>query len=141
MKRRALLLLAVVIGACFSADAAEAAAPRYIMVTGNGIAKTILLANWRENFALEMAVANAPKTDAPANLAVRPRLKLSLFWGWDEHRPKWPGEANQRGWLYPAVGSQPALVALKVDGSSKLRVATPPLLRILRNHSVPTRAR
>ena len=139
--RRLVALLAVTLGACALAGPANAAAPRYIMVTGSGISKPILLANWRENMALEMAIANAPKAAHPPGLSVRPRLELWLFWGWSERRPKRPEQANQHGWLYLAVGSQPALVALRVNGTSKLRVVSAPLERILERHGVPTRQR
>jgi hypothetical protein len=139
MRHRLLALLAVALGAGLLAGPASAAAPRYIMVSGRGIPKPILLADWRENMAIELAVANAATTAPPPGLSVRPRLALSLFWGWGGTPPKRPAQANQRGWLYLAVGSQPALIALKVNGSSALRVVPAPLLRILQRHAVPTR--
>jgi hypothetical protein len=138
MLRRPLALLAIAACACALADTARAAAPRYVMVSGSGLARPVMLASWRENLALETAIARAPHATAPAGVSARPRLRLSLFWGWGEHRPQWPGQANQRGWLYPATASQPAVVALRVDGSAALRVATAELLRILSRHGVPT---
>lgn len=137
MVRSILIALVVVIGAGIAAAGAQAGAPRYIMVSGRGIAAPILLANWRENGKLEAALSYAPEATSSTGLARRPRLRLSLFWGWDEHRPVRPGEANQHGWLYPASGAQPALVALRVDGRSSLRIATAPLLHILERHAVP----
>jgi hypothetical protein len=139
--RRCLISLAVGLGVLVLAGPASAAAPRYIMVSGTGIAKPILLASWHENQVLEMALANAPKTEQPSGLSVRPRLTLSLFWGWGEKRPTRPGQANQRGWLYLAVGSQPALIALRVNGSSRLRVVPASLVRLLQRHGVPMRQR
>ena len=140
MVRRLLAVLAVAGGACALTSSASAAAPRYIMVSGQGPGH-VMLANWRENLAFETAIANAPQAaGAGAGLRTRPHLRLSLFWGWDERRPQWPGQANQRGWFYPAVGSLPALVALRVDGSSVLRIATAQLLRILARHRVPVRS-
>jgi hypothetical protein len=139
--RRLLALLAVSLGAGALAAPANGAAPRYIMITGRGIPKPILLADWRENMAFELAIANAPKAARPPGLSVRPRVELWLFWGWGERRPKRPEQANQHGWLYLAVGSQPALVVLKVDGTSKPRLVSAPLRRILERHDVPTRRR
>jgi hypothetical protein len=141
MRHRLVALLAVALGACTLAGPASAAAPRYIMVSGGSLSRPILLADWRENMAIEQAVASALPAVPPTGLAVRPRLALSLFWGWGEKRPAHPAQANQRGWLYLAVGSQPALIALKVNGSSQLRVVPAALLIILRNHAVPTRQR
>jgi hypothetical protein len=137
MVRRILTALVVLIGAGIATAGAQAGAPRYIMVSGHGIAAPILLANWRENGKLETALSYAPEAAPSKSLARRPRLRLSLFWGWDEHRPARPGEANQYGWLYPASGTQPALVALMLDGRSSLRIATAPLLHILERHAVP----
>ena len=45
--------------------------------------------------------------------------------------------ANQRRWVYTAAGSRPALIALRVNGRSVLRVVNGPLLRILERHAVP----
>jgi hypothetical protein len=120
------------------APAADAAAPRYIMVTGPGISRPILLADWRENLAIETAVLLAPKAERPRDLPVRSRLTLSLFWGWGEHRPRSARQADQRGWLYPATAARPALIALRVNGRSPLRTVTGRLLRILQRHGVPT---
>jgi hypothetical protein len=140
MLRRLLAVLVVTALGCAFTSAAGAAAPRYIMVSGKGPGH-VMLANWRENLAIEMEIANAPRAkDAAAGLSARPRLRLSLFWGWGTQRPQWPGQANQRGWFYPAVGSQPALVALTVNGHPPLRVATSALLRILARHRVPVRS-
>jgi hypothetical protein len=138
MARRLIALLAVAVCAGALAGPASAAAPRYIMVSGGALAKPILLADWTENLRFETAVLLAPKVEHPAKLPLRSRLTLSLFWGWGEHRPKSPSQANQRGWLYPAAGSRPALIALGVNGRSQLRVVSGPLLRILERHAVPT---
>jgi hypothetical protein len=139
MMRRLTLALALGLGALVLAGPASAAAPRYIMITGPGIEKPILLANWRANGEFEIALANAAKAAAAPRAAVRTRLTLWLFWGWGEKRPTRPGQANQRGWLYPAAGSQPALIALRVNGTSRLRIIPASLLRSLERHGVPTR--
>ena len=55
---------------------AQAAAPNYILVTGPGLPRPILLANWTENLDLLLAVANAPKASRTTvqGLARRPVL-------------------------------------------------------------------
>jgi hypothetical protein len=136
-----LLAILAVVGSGVLAGTADAAAPRYIMVTGHGISKPILLADWSENMAFETALLTAPKAAAPDGLPLRSRLTLSLFWGWGDRRPRSPHLANQRGWLYPATGARPALIALRVNGTSALRVVTAPLLRILARHGVPATRR
>ncbi len=139
MPRRLVTLLAVAASSLVPAGTASAAAPRYIMVTGPGISKPILLADWRENLAIETAVLLAPRAERPHDLSKRSRLTLSLFWGWGKQRPRSPSQANQRGWLYPATRERPALIALRVNGRSPLRNVTGRLERILQRHAVPTR--
>jgi hypothetical protein len=139
MARRLIALLTVAVCAGVVAAPAAAAAPRYIMLSGGRLAQPILLADWTENLRFETAVLLAPKAAQPVKLPLRSRLTLSLFWGWGAHRPASPSQANQRGWLYPAAGSRPALIALRVNGRSQLRVVRGALLRILQRHAVPTR--
>jgi hypothetical protein len=107
------------------------------MVSGGALAKPILLADWPENLRFETAVLLARQAGHPAKLPLRSRLTLSLFWGWGGQRPKSPSQANQRGWLYPAAGARPALIALGVNGRSQLRIVSGRLLRILARHAVP----
>jgi hypothetical protein len=132
-------MLAVAASSLVLAGTSSAAAPRYIMVTGPGISKPILLADWSENLEVETAVLLAPRAERTHDLSRRSRLTLSLFWGWGERRPQSPSEANQRGWLYPATRDRPALIALRVNGRSPLRDVTGRLERILQRHAVPTR--
>ena len=138
MVRRLLVMLAVAGSSLVLVSSACAAAPRYIMVTGPGISKPILLADWNENLAIETALLLAPKVERPHRLSPRSRLTLSLYWGWGKARPRSPSQANQRGWLYPATDDRPPLIALSVNGRSPLRVVTGRLLRILQRHAVPT---
>ena len=133
-----LLALLAVAGSLLLVSSAGAAAPRYIMVTGPGISKPILLADWSENMAIETELLLAPKAERPRGLSSRSRLTLSLYWGWGQARPQSPGQANQRGWLYPAADGRPPVIALRVNGRSPLRVVTGRLLRILQRHAVPT---
>jgi hypothetical protein len=114
---------------------AQAAAPNYILVSGPGLAKPVLLADWWENHALLLAAANAPEASDRVfrGLARRPKLDLALFWYWsDRPRPTRPSQANQHGSFYPAHGSQPAVID---DELAPVRV-----LRIFRRHGIPDAA-
>jgi len=121
---------------------AKAAAPNYILVSGPGIKRPILLANWGENGALLSALVGVPraKSDVVRRLAQRPRFDLAEFWGWGGRpRPTRPGQANQHGWFYPAHGWRPPVIALMVDGYDFPRLVPARVLRILARHHVPLR--
>jgi hypothetical protein len=124
------------------ASAAEAAAPRYIMVSGPSLAKPVLLANWAENGRLVATLVNARRAggEAVRLLSKRPRLRLGLFWGWSEKpRPSRPGQANQTGWFYPSRRSQPPVIDLLVNGVRVPRIAPVQMLRVFARHGVPIR--
>jgi hypothetical protein len=121
---------------------AAAAAPNYILVTGPGLDRPVLLANWDENGALLSAVVTAPKVGRTVvrGLARRPRLLLSEFWGWGGMpRPTRPSQANQHGWFYPAHRRQPAVITVTVDWVMTPRLAPAQALAILARHGIPTR--
>jgi hypothetical protein len=50
-----------------------------------------------------------------------------------------PGQANQRGWFYPAHGAAPAVFAVMVDGTERPRLAPRRALSILARHGIPIR--
>jgi hypothetical protein len=138
---RTLTLAGAIAVALVLAPAVEAAAPRYILVSGPGIARPILLANWGENGTLLAALVTAPRARGQVvrRLGQRPRLRLGLFWGWpEERRPTRPSLANQKGWFYPIWRSQPAVVDLLVNGVRFPRIAPIRVLNILSRHGVPT---
>ena len=140
MRHRAILL--VLIAALALSGAASAAAPNYILVSGPGLSRPVLLGDWNENLSLLVAVAGAPRAKGSAvrGLARRPRLDLAEFWGWSEERkPTSPREANQHGSFFPARGRKPAVFVLMVNGLRIPRLAPPAALRILMRHGVPTR--
>jgi hypothetical protein len=62
---RSIIRAAAIVGALAAtlalASPAQAAAPTYILVSGPGLARPVLLANWRENLVLLSAVVNAPR--------------------------------------------------------------------------------
>jgi hypothetical protein len=136
---RRLIWSIALFGLLVVAAPAEAAAPRYIMVSGPGLVQPVTLANWRQNLDVMMEIVNGDKL-APqqrAGLADRPRLRLSLFWGWGGKPPKWPSQSNQTGWYWPASDGAPAIVATVIGGKRDARVASLKLLGILRRHHVP----
>jgi len=121
---------------------AHAAAPNYILVSGPGIKRPILLANWGENGALLSALVGVPRAESNVlrRLAQRPRFDLAEFWAWGGRpRPTRPGQANQHGWFYPAHGSRPPTIVLMVDGYNFPRLVPARVLRILPRHHVPLR--
>ena len=133
------ILLVVLIAAGIVAVPAQAAAPRYILVTGPGLPRPATLGNWMENLAFETSLLHArrPTSGWQDN---RPRYELALLWGVPAKPiPTRPNEANQHGWFYPAVGGRRAVVKLRVSGEDFPRVASPETLRILAPHGVPTR--
>jgi hypothetical protein len=97
---------------------ALAAGPRVMLVTGNGIQRQIVLADWAENQAIMMA-ATEPAAVTKESLADRPYYDVALFWG-----PEWaayvdsgqslaaltPAHATQHGRLYPATKTAPAIL-------------------------------
>jgi hypothetical protein len=118
---------------------AQAAAPRYILVSGSGLQRPATLGNWMENLAFVTSLLHArrPTSGWRDN---RPRYELALFWGVPARPvPARPADANQRGWFYPAIGGRRAVVKLRVSGKDFLRVAAAETLRILARHGVPTR--
>jgi hypothetical protein len=138
---RATAIAGAIAGLALAASA-HAAAPNYMLIHGPGLPKPILLPRWSENGAVLSTLVQAPyaRPQLVRQLRSRPRLGIALFWGWsDRPRPTSPGAANQRGWFYPADGSQPAVVALRVNGIDKPRLAPPRSLRILARYGVPIR--
>jgi hypothetical protein len=136
---RAWILIVVWLAAGVVAVPAQAAAPRYILVSGPGLQRPATLGNWTENLAFVTSLLHArrPTSGWPDN---RPRYQLALFWGVPAKPvPTQPSTANQYGWFYPATGGRRAVVKLRVSGEDFPRVATAETLRILARHGVPTR--
>jgi hypothetical protein len=128
--------------ALFFASSALAAAPNYILVSGPGLTRPVLLANWGENGALLSALVEAPRARGIAvrGLDQRPRFDLAVFWGWGgKPRPTRPNQANQHGSFYPAKGSRPPFIVMMIDGRKIPRLVPARVLTILARHGVPTR--
>ena len=89
-----------------------------------------------------MALLGAPKASPSVvrKLSARPRFGLALFWGWQGlPRPTGPANANQRGWLYPAHGTQPAVIKVMIGGQEGARIVPTRVLRIFKSHGTPVR--
>jgi hypothetical protein len=135
-------LLGAALVALTLAAPARAAAPNYILVSGPGLTRPVVLDDWDENLVLMSALAEAPKAGRAVvrRLARRPRFLLAEFWGWGGMpRPTSAAQANQRGWFYPARGRQPAVFRVMVDGTMAPRIAPARALAILAGHGIPTR--
>lgn len=136
---RRVVAVAVVAVCAVLAAPAYAAAPRYILVSGPGLTRPVLLGDWQENLRFLESLLPARKLPAfrPAG---RPRYDLALFWGVPAKPiPTRPRDANQHAWFYPAHAGRPAVVDLVLSGESAARVASPRALRILARHGIPTR--
>jgi hypothetical protein len=118
----------------------QAAAPNYILVSGPGLKRPVLLGDWSENGVLLSALVNAPKATRSVvlGLARRPRFDLAEFWGWGGRpRPTRPSQANQHGWFYPKHRSKPPVIVVTVNGEKLPRLVPTSVLEILRRHHVP----
>lgn len=137
---RALVVVAAVAVLCgVVAAPARAAAPRFILVTGPGLDRPVLLGDWSENLRLmeSLLPARRARGFSPSG---RPRYDLALFWGVPARPvPRRPREANQHAWFYPAHDGRPAVIDLMLSGARYPRLATSGALRILARHGVPTR--
>jgi hypothetical protein len=139
---RAAALVAALAALLVLAAPVHAAAPNYILVSGPGLKRPIILGNWSENGALLSALVNAPRAKGGVLLALarRPRFDLAEFWGWGSRpRPTRPSQANQHGWFYPAHGSKPPVIVLMVNGYRFPRLVPPAVVKILARHHVPLR--
>lgn len=143
-RRAAPILVALLVGAC-AAEAAEAAAPRLIMVSGPPLSSPVTLSNWNEIGSFVQAVANESPAVGRASLTGRPSLLLALFWDariWEPYVRQGrlaslrPDQANQFGRFYPATDGRPAAIDLPWAGRwpKQLNAAA---LAILERHGVP----
>ena len=132
--------MAAVAAALILASPVHASAPNYILVSGHGLKRPILLDNWNENAALLSALVDAPKAKRSVvlGLARRPRFDLAEFWGWGGRpRPTRPSQANQHGWFYPKQRSKPPVIVITVNGEKVPRLVPTTVLEILGRHHVP----
>jgi hypothetical protein len=139
---RGAALVAALAAVLLLAPPVHAAAPNYILVSGPGLERPILLGNWSENLSLLSALANAPRANrgVALTLARRPRFDLAEFWGWGSMPPPTrPSQASQHGWFYPAHRSKAPVIVAMVNGFRFPRLVPSPVLKILARHHVPLR--
>ena len=139
---RAAPLVAALAAVLVLAPPVHAAAPNYILVSGPGLKRPIILGSWSENGALLSGLVNAPRAKGMVALALarRPRFDLAEFWAWGSRpRPTQPSKANQHGWFYPAHRSKPPIMVLMVNGYRFPRLVPTAVVKILARHHVPLR--
>jgi len=143
---RTLAVAAVFLSAGFATgvESAHAAAPRIVIVSGTPLAHQVVISDWPAILRVVSRVVSA-RAVPRAQLAGRPRLRLSLFWG-----PRWndylaagkrasalrPRQADQRGAFYPAWHGRPAAIDLSWAGRWPRRVPNA-ALATLRRFGVP----
>jgi hypothetical protein len=144
MQRVLLLILAGLTAVAVVAPAAQAAAPRIVIVSGKPMAHQIAISNWTAIFRIIEPVASAPNVKR-TKLVGRPRLRLSMFWG-----PRWvdylaaghraaalrPQDADQQGSFYPAWHGRPAAIDLPWAGSWP-RLVPAKALATLKDYGIP----
>jgi hypothetical protein len=145
---RALRLAAVFAAALAFAPAAEAAAPRFIMISGLRLKQPVVLSDWNQNLRISAECASAFVVPA-SRLRNRSPYRVGEFWG-----PEWtrfldmggrpsdlkPSQANLVAAFYPARGRLPAVIrGITVFGRFAPRRAGPILLATLAAHGVRTR--
>ena len=135
----AVVVMLLAVAAALSASA-NAAAPRYILVSGPSLQRPVVLGDWNQNLALLTDLIPIRRPSPGWRTANRPRYKLALFWGVPSRPvPSDPSKADQVGWFYPAVDGRRAVVVLLVSGRDGPRIASRFALRILDRHGIPIR--
>ena len=147
MKLRVALLVAAVV-AISSASVAQAAAPRIVIISGQPLEQQVVISDWGKIVTIVDSAGVAGARPAPrTQLADRPRLRFSMFWGprWNEYlrsgKPAAalrPWQANQVGSFYPAWRGRPALLDLPWAGR-RPRPLSPRALSALKRSGVPIR--
>jgi hypothetical protein len=144
MRPLSVAVATIVAAGALAADAAQAAAPRIVIFSGKPVAHQIVISDWQAIFRLVDQIAPA-RVVRRAEVAHRPRLKVSMYWG-----PRWsdylnegkrasalrPGQADQVGSFYPAFWGRPALIDLPWAGKWP-RLVPPKALAILKRFGVP----
>ena len=148
MRNLVVALAAVAAAAAVGAGVARAAAPRIVIVSGKSLKHQIVISDW-PSLASAFERTAGGRVARRTQLAHRPRLKVSMFWG-----PRWvaymrkgkpasalrPRQADQFGTFYPAWRGRQALIDLPWAGRWP-RAVPAKALATLRRFGVPTRLR
>jgi hypothetical protein len=119
-----------------------------VIVSGHPLTRQVVISNWTAIFHVVEAVNSSPTVER-AQLADRPHLKISMFWGprWNDylrsgHRAATlrPRDADQFGTFYPASHGSPAAIELPWAGKWP-RLIPGKALRTLERYGVPIRLR
>jgi hypothetical protein len=124
MRNLVVTLAAVPAAAAVGAGVARAAAPRIVIMSGKPLKHQIVISNWPSIASAFERMASG-RVARRTQLAHRPRLKVSMFWG-----PRWigylrkgklasalrPKQADQFGSFYPAWRGRPAMIDLPWAG-------------------------
>src|SRR6185295_16723347 len=136
----------IVVAAALLAGSAHAAAPRIVIFSGKPLAHQVVISDWPSIFRVVERLSTA-RAARRAELARRPRMRVSMFWG-----PRWidylkegnrasalrPRQADQSGSFYPDQRGRPALIDLGWAGRWP-RVVPAKALAILDRFGVPTK--
>jgi hypothetical protein len=141
---RRLVVLAFVLLAA-TAGSARAAAPRIVILSGGPLPRQVVIANWRDIFVLTQSVSGSGSPIRRSQLARRPRIVYSMFWGpsWIEYLDSGsdpaalrPADADQTGSFYPAWNGRPAAIDLPWAAGTWPCTVPPRGLAILRRYGV-----
>lgn len=136
--RRLFAALSVVLIWALVASSAQAAAPRYVMVSGPAYHRPVLLDDWLEIHRLLLAIAGSPlaSQQVVSRLGSRPSAELGLFWGWGAEPPSHPADAPFTGTFYPKYRGQPAVMRVQVNADDRPRVVGRWVLELLARRGV-----
>lgn len=148
MRLLSVAIATIVAAAALGAGVADAAAPRIVIFSGKPLGHPVVISDWQAiSGVFEQLVPAYARVAPRAELAGRPRLRVSMFWG-----PRWidylregkrasalrPGQADQFGSFYPAWRGRAALIDLSGAGRSP-RVVPSKAIAVLKRFGVPTK--
>jgi hypothetical protein len=86
MKRLLIALLVLAVGIAWIPSVAHAAAPRIIIISGKALRQQVVISDWRSIVVIVEGAA-AARPASRQQLARRPELNFSMFWGpqWNEY--------------------------------------------------------
>lgn len=145
MKRLWLALLVAVALFASGASIAQAAAPRILIISGKPLRHQVVISDWTGIFSIWQELV-AARAAARGQLADRPQLIVSMFWGpqWNDYLRSKPAtalrprQANQFGSFYPAWRRRPAMIDLPGAGRWP-RLVPAKALTSLKAYGVPIR--